>query len=352
MCDFTEYGGASQQLLDLLVELPIPVPDTSIEELKKATNQGREDRSREELAALRDKISLKDHAIEARDGYKLEARSYRPSSIPTEVRLPIYIHYHGGGFIFGTLSSEDATCARIALASDVVVLNVNYRHTPEWRYPTAWHDSEDAFEWAVEKSNDFGGDSSHTVVGGVSAGGQLAAALTLTKKREKANSYASIRGQILMIPCLAHIDTYEYQLKQLRDPSTLSYKENEFAPILPVSRLNLMNGLLHTQAPLADDRRINVGAASANEVQGLPPTVFGIAGLDPLRDEALLYAKALAESGVATDVHLFKGVPHGFRRFGDKLSASRSYDKVMHDGIRWALSHPPANIEMVVHVHE
>ncbi|KAM3420434.1 hypothetical protein BST61_g3707 [Cercospora zeina] len=352
MCDFSQYGGASEELSDLLATLPAPAADAGIEVLKRATNQGREDQSRKEMAILGEKVALLDHSVPARDSQTLAARSYRPKSIPSDVTLPIYIHFHGGGFIFGTLDSEDATCARIALASDVVVFNVNYRHTPEWRYPTAWHDAEDAFEWVIANAKHFAGDPQHIVVGGISAGGQLAAALTLTKKRENAPSYASIKGQVLMIPALANIDSYEHQLKQLRDPLRSSYKENEFAPILPLSRINLMNGLLFPHPPRVEDRRVNVGAASAEEVQGLPPTTFGIAGLDPLRDEALLYAKFLAEHGVATDVHVFKGVPHGFRRFGEKLALSADWDKVMHDGVRWALSHPPANLEMVVNVHE
>ncbi|KAF2210519.1 hypothetical protein CERZMDRAFT_99579 [Cercospora zeae-maydis SCOH1-5] len=352
MCDFSQYGGASQELLDLLATLPAPAADVGVEELKRATNQGREEQSRKEMAVLGEKVALQDHSVPARDGQTLESRSYRPKGIPPDVPLPIYVHFHGGGFIFGTLDSEDATCSRIALASDVVVFNVNYRHTPEWRYPTAWHDTEDAFEWVAANAKRLAGDAERIVVGGISAGGQLAAALTLTKKREKAPSYASIKGQVLMIPALANIDAYEHQLQQLRDPSVSSYKENEFAPILPRSRINLMNRLLFAQPPRVDDRRVSVGAASAEEVQGLPPTTFGIAGLDALRDEALLYAKFLAEQGVATDVHVFKGVPHGFRRFGEKLALSADWDKVMHDGIRWALSHPPANLEMVVHVHE
>ena len=351
MCDFSQYGGASQELLDLLATLPTPPADLSVEQYKKITNDGREETSRKELVALKDQISLRDHSVPARDGSVLKARSYRPTSIPADIRLPIYIHFHGGGFLFGTLDSEDATCARIAIASDVVVFNVNYRHTPEWRYPTAWHDSEDAFEWVVANADRFGGDPSHIVVGGVSAGGQLAAALTLTKKREKAASFASIKGQVLMIPRLAHMDP-EAQSKYMAEGSKSSYKENEFAPILPVSRIHFFDDLIHPQAQSADDHKINVGGATPEEVQGLPPVTFGIAGLDPLRDEALLYAKLLADNGVATDVHIFKGVPHGFRRFGDKLSICKDYDKVMHDGIRWALSHPPANIQIEVHVHQ
>ena len=189
------------------------------------------------------------------------------------------------------------------------------------------------------------------MIGGVSAGGQLAAALAQTKKRENAASYQSLKGQVLMIPCLVHPDCYEPMLKQMKSPEVSSYKENEFAPILPMTRFKMFTTLLYERTPSLDDRRANPGGASPEELRGLPPTIFGIAGLDPLRDEAILYAKLLTEQDVPTDVHLFKGVPHGFRRFGDKLSASKHYDEVLHNGIKWVLSQPEAVGAMKVQVH-
>ncbi|EME44346.1 hypothetical protein DOTSEDRAFT_44598 [Dothistroma septosporum NZE10] len=303
------------------------------------------------MKPLASKVHIKDHSIRARDGYTIEARSYRSASHPYDRPLPIYIHYHGGGFLFGTLSSEDTTCSLIALNVEVTVLNVNYRHTPENLFPTPFHDSEDAFEWAISHAADFNGDASRIVIGGISAGGQIAAALAQTKKREGAASYKSLQGQVLMIPCLAHPECYEPVLKQMKSPEISSYRENEFAPILPMSRMKMFTDLLYPKTPALDDRRANPSGASPEELKGLPPATFGIAGLDPLRDEAILYAKLLTEQGVPTDVHIFKGVPHGFRRFGDKLSASKDWDGVMHDGIRWALSQPEAVETMKIKVH-
>lgn len=352
MSDFSQYGGPSQELLTLLSTLPTP-PSLSISDLKLTTNQARENAARIEMQTLAPNILLQDHSIPTRDGYHLEARSYRDSSIPAEEVLPVYIHFHGGGFLFGTLESEDAICSRITLATGTVVLNVNYRHTPEWKFPTAWYDSEDAFEWTVQNSHQvFRGDALNIVIGGISAGAHLAAALAQTIKREKGTLFSSLKGQVLMIPLLVHIDCYEPQRRRLRDPSVSSYIENEFAPILPVTRLKMFNGLLHPQTPNTDDHRANPGNARAEDVTGLPPTTIAVAGLDPLRDEGLLYAELLARQGVPTDVHLFKGVPHGFRRFGEKLDGvSQAWDRVLHQGIRWALSRPPANIEVEVHVH-
>ncbi|KAL1955021.1 hypothetical protein VTO42DRAFT_312 [Malbranchea cinnamomea] len=75
----------------------------------------------------------------------------------------------------------------------------------------------------------------------------------------------------------------------------------------------------------------------------MPPTVFGVAGRDPLRDEALVYAKLLSENGVPTKVDVYPGVPHGFRRYGDGLpSACKRWDETIYEGIKWALSEPAA----------
>ena len=296
MADYSHFGGPSPEWSALEATLPT-VPDMAPEELKKVTNSGREDTARSEMKALASKVDLQDHSILARDGTQLEVRTYRSSSIDPKQKLPIYIHFHGGGFFFGTLSSEDATCSRIAVDVEVVVVNVNYRHSPDHVYPTPWYDSEDTLNWAHSQADSFGGKADEIVVGGISAGGHLTAALMQTIQRENSQLRSAIKGQVLMIPLVVHEDCYEPYLGQLKDPSLSSYKENEFAPILPLTRLRFFNKLLFPTSPDAGDRRANPGLASSEEVKGLPPATFGICGLDPLRDEGLLYAKLLQENG-------------------------------------------------------
>jgi acetyl esterase/lipase len=313
MCDFSEYGIPTEEWLKVEAELPEPTPhqpEPSLEELKQVTNMGREAVAWKEMQALSDKVNIQDHSIPARDGYSLEARSYRrrQSQLPStdgDSLLPIYIHFHGGGFLFGTLSSEDAICSRLAINTqpDVIVVNVNYRHTPEHPYPTAWNDAEDALRWVHENASDIGGDGGKIIVGGISAGAWLSAALTQTATNNdnfRASSGSKIRilGQVLMIPCLVYEDCYESQLAQLKDPGLSSYIQNEHAPILPLSRIKLFNSLLKVKHPAdPSDRRLNPGNATPEEVRGLPPTTLGVAGRDPLRDEALLHGKLLAENG-------------------------------------------------------
>lgn len=294
MCDFSEYGGLTEQFKELLAKQPVP-PKQSVEEFKASTNDGREKVSREEMKSLAPQVVMQDYQISARDGYVLEARTYRSRSAPADSQLPLYIHLHGGGFFFGTLASEDANCSRVALNAPVVVLNVNYRHTPEYTYPTAWNDSEDAFEWAYANAASFGGDGKQIMVGGISAGAWLTASLAQAKQFTKTPSTASLLGQIMMIPAVVHYDNYAGLLGKLKSPEASSYKQNENAPILPKSRVDFFNSLVFPKVPT--ELRANPGNTPSSEVKGLPPAVFGIAGADPLRDEGLLYAQHLASNG-------------------------------------------------------
>ncbi|KAK3700471.1 hypothetical protein LTR37_015975 [Vermiconidia calcicola] len=351
MCDFSGYGGPSEEWIAVEKSLP-PAPKLTQEELKNATNKWREKAAEEEMETLSSTVSIEDHTIAARDGTSLEARSYRPSSVNASQSLPIYLHFHGGGFFFGTLRSEDSICSRIAVDVEVVVINVNYRHTPEHTYPTPWNDSEDTLGWILSHADEFGGDKTQIVVGGISAGAMLTAALMQTMQREHPDVISNnIKGQVLMVPPVLHEDCYDKYLQQLQDASVASYVENASAPILPLPRWRMFNELLYKAKPDFEDRRANPGNATPPEVAKLPPATFGICGLDLLRDEGILYAKLLQENGVPTNISLFEGVPHGFRRFGDRLSASKAWDKVMHEGIKWALSKPAPSADLDIHVY-
>ncbi|KAL4951348.1 Alpha/Beta hydrolase protein [Aspergillus filifer] len=352
--DFSEYTGPSEEWIAVERELPTSTPDLTTEQLKAVTNSGREEVAARELIeqGLTEKVTLRDHTIATRDGSSVEARSYRPVGVDSSQRLPVFVYLHGGGFLFGTLSSEDSACARIVatLAEQnfpVVVVNVNYRHTPEHKYPTAWDDTEDAFHWIHDHLAEIGGDGAKVVMGGVSAGAWLTASTALAQSTGNNKDLAArpkIKGQVLVIPPLVHYKCYDPIMKQIRDPKVSSWVENRNAPVLPYDRMVLFTSLLGVEGgkEKENDLRLNPGNAGAEDVGGLPPAVFGVAGLDPLRDEGLLLAKLLAENGVPTHTNVFRGVPHGFRRYGSKLLASEKWDETFTEGIKWALSEPTA----------
>ncbi|KAK4447415.1 Alpha/Beta hydrolase protein [Podospora aff. communis PSN243] len=343
MCDFSQYDGASDEWLAVAATLPAVPTAISILERRDATNAVREAAAAASFKTLKPWLAIADHTIPTRDGSTVEARTYRLAGLADSEPLPVYIHLHGGGFLFGTLASEDAICARIAINTRAIVLNVNYRHTPEHTYPTAWNDLEDAFSWLHENIALLNADPARVVVGGISAGASLAASLVLGQHLGRvATDRPKIAGQVLMIPTMVHIKCNGPQLAKMKDLSLSSWETCRNAPILSRETCEFFTGLLASEKPDDFDLRINPGNASAEQVKGLPPTVVGVAGNDPLRDEGLLFAKMLAESGVPTDVHLFKGVPHGFRRFGEQLSECKRWDQVVERGILWALAGPEA----------
>ncbi|PLB51440.1 putative lipase/esterase [Aspergillus steynii IBT 23096] len=350
MADFSLYTGPSEEWLALKATLPAPPDFVSLDVLKAEANAGREAIAAKALVTegLQSQVAFQDYSIPARDGVTLQARTYRPASLPPTQPLPVYIHFHGGGYFLGTLASEDAICSRIVVgltaeSTPVVVVNVNYRHTPEHKYPIAWNDAEDAFHWVHDHLTEIGGDADQVIVGGISAGAHLTASLVLAQHLgtdEALLKRPKVKGQVLMIPSLVSRGCYAGQLAKLKDPRVSSYVQNEHAPILPASRVDFFIGLLEPFG-VDKDLRLNPGNATPDQVKGMPPTTFGVAGRDPLRDEGLLYAMLLAENGVPTDVNVFTGLPHGFRRHG-ALSESKRWDAVMNQGIKWALGDPVA----------
>ena len=199
MADFTQYGEKSQEWSALEKDLPAPPADLSLEDLQRITNETRLNAAREDMQLLAPKLTMADFSIPTRDGATIEARTYRPSSIPSSQKLPIYIHFHGGGFFFGSIGSEDATCSLIALDVGVVVINVNYRHTPNFVFPTAWNDGEDAFAWVHEHADEFHGDNLQIVVGGISAGAYITASLMLKLAADEDDRRTGVQGQVLMV---------------------------------------------------------------------------------------------------------------------------------------------------------
>jgi acetyl esterase/lipase len=353
LLDFSQYGGPSEEWLAVEKTLPALTFDVNADPvaLRSAVNTERENRTAAVFAELSAKVVTKDYSIPTRDGSTIEARTYVSIDKAKEKNLPVFLYFHGGGFIFGSIGSEDATCAQTAIKTGVLVLNVNYRHTPEHVFPTAWHDAEDSLAWLHKNIDTLGADPAKVVTGGVSAGGQLAASLTLEqhlKKSDVTKNLPPLAGQVLIIPCVASPSNYnEGPGKKLKSSS---YVENEHAPVLPKKTVDFFMGLLKVGTPDLKDTKVNIVNSTEDEVKGLPPTIFGIAGLDPLRDEALLYAKLLSEANVPTETRLFKGVPHGHRRFGDALKASKHWDDCIEEGILWTLSKPEATGKFEVKV--
>jgi acetyl esterase len=229
-------------------------------------------------------------------GSDIPVRIYRPQSADDgDTRgLPILVYAHGGGFVFCDLDSHDGLCRNIANRIPAVVISVDYRLAPENQWPDAAEDVYTATRWAADNADAVGGDAQRIAVGGDSAGGNLAAVAALMARDR---GIPPIAGQLLLYPVIAaDFDNESYRLfgKGFYNPKpALQWYWDQYVP-----------------AP-ADRNHPYASPLSAN-LAGLPPAIVVVAGHDPLRDEGIAYADALAAAGVVAVRCLFEGGIHGF----------------------------------------
>ncbi|KIX97710.1 uncharacterized protein Z520_06488 [Fonsecaea multimorphosa CBS 102226] len=347
MADYSQYQGPNPEWEEFVRVTNIPpaglAPGQTPADLRRATNAGRVTASKTVLEAsgLLDKVSWHDADIPTQDHSTVPARIYKPKGIDSSTTgpLPVYLFFHGGGYLFGSLDTEDAACARVVAMSPnpVIVVHVNYRHTPDFRYPTQHNDAWDAFLWLGKNIASIGGDPKKVIVGGISAGGGLTAAVVLRAAQDlnSGDTNLTIIGQLLLIPWILHPKAYPFE--QLASKERSSWWQNEHAPVLPHTQINMFLDVWDSADTDPTDIFLSPVLAPDDKVKGIPKTVVVAAGMDPLRDEALLYADKLKRNGVPTKVHVFPGLPHGFRRF-ETLKASRRWDEVIVEGIQWCLS--------------
>lgn len=227
----------------------------------------------------------------------LPVRLYRPaarSAAPGP--LPLVIYYHGGGWALGDLDSHDNVCRHLARKTGFLVLAVNYRLAPEHVFPAALDDAYAALNWAAAQGAALGADPARLMVAGDSAGGNLAAAVSL---RARERSGPAIAAQALIYPAT--------DLTTLERDSQRAFAEGYF---LTRARMGQFFDM-YVPDPAA---RANpeVSPLLAPRHAGLPPTLILTAQFDPLRDEGEAYAAALKEAGVPVRLLRFAGVIHGF----------------------------------------
>lgn len=278
-------------------------------------------------------VKTQDHIVPTRDGQSITVRSYRPVLLGSQP-LPGYVYFHGGGFIFGSLDTELFNCSWLAHALSITVVHICYRHTPQVKGLTPWYDATDGFEWVASHTEALGIDPSCLVVGGISAGGSLTASVVqheLRRARETGTANR-IKGQVLGIPTLLHWKAFPYELFADREKTSLVQCKD--AAILNEKRLIQFSGLLGDEVDPAD-RTWSPALVNEEVLRGTPQTAFLVAGWDPLRDEALMYAKKLKNAGVKTNVHIFPGLPHAFSTFL-QLPSHKRWNEALLGCLRWA----------------
>jgi acetyl esterase len=239
------------------------------------------------------------HAVENRSipgpAGDIPVRIYRPSGAET---LPVVMWLHGGGWVIGSLDSHDQLCRLLCDESGAIVVSVEYRLAPEAKFPAAVDDAVAAWTWVNAHAHDLGGDPARVAVGGDSAGGNLAAVVSLVARDEK---LARPRLQLLVYP----VTDYEFD-----SPSMIDNAKGYF---LEADGMRwFFDHYARTPADFADPR---MSPMRAPDLAGLPPAVVITAEFDPLRDQGEAYGKRLQDAGVDTEIVRGIGVFHGFFGF-------------------------------------
>ena len=247
-----------------------------------------------------------DRTVPGVDGNEIPIRIYWPdgwseSAEPT----PGFVVFHGGGWVMGTLDLYDSLARQFANAGKCVVISVDYRMAPEHRYPAAAEDCHSVTEFVSQNAGSLGIDPKRIFVGGDSAGGNLAAVVSLMARDR---SSVQIAGQVLVYP----ISDCDFE--------TASYHENSDGYFL--TRASMIWFWDQYAPEKADREHPYASPLRAESLAGLPPAWVMTAGYDPLRDEGEALAAKLEADGVATHLEKFESQIHGFLRRTDLYDES------------------------------
>ncbi|MEP3479654.1 MAG: alpha/beta hydrolase [Fuerstiella sp.] len=237
----------------------------------------------------------------------LPLRLYQKSA---EAVCPVVMFFHGGGFVLGSIESHDTLCRRLAFESGLTIVSVDYRLAPEHVFPAAFDDCYRATEFVVGNAVELQVDGSRIVVAGDSAGGGLAAAVSL---KASEIGQLSICGQVLIYPVLDH------------NFKTRSY--SEFSTDFGLTRGTMMwfwNCYLHgkQQGQVANVEPY-AAVLQSDSFESLPQTYIQLAEYDVLYDEGKEFARRLEDDGVPVTVQQFDGMLHGFVHFSEPFDDSK-----------------------------
>jgi len=249
----------------------------------------------------------------------LDARLYRPAGAP-DGPLPVLAYFFGGGWVLGNLETGDGVCRRLCADAGCLVVAVAYRLAPEHPFPAAPRDCHAAVTWLAEHAAELGGDPGRIAVAGDSAGGNLAAAVTL-QAREAGPALAA---QVLIYPNVAY------------GADTPSMRDNTDPYFFNRTSVDWYWG--HYLADPADGADPLASPLGAADLGGLPPALVITAEYDPLRDEGEQYAERLRAAGVPVELARYDGMTHGFFTMTGALEAAREATARAAEYLRKAFS--------------
>ncbi|MGZ6994557.1 MAG: alpha/beta hydrolase [Acidimicrobiia bacterium] len=245
---------------------------------------------------------VEDRTIPGPDG-AIPVRIYRPGG---DEPKPTIVYYHGGGWVIGGLDTHDGTCRAFANATDALVVSIDYRLAPEHPFPAPLDDAVAGLHWVHEHATELGGDPTRLAVAGDSAGGNLAAVVAQVA-RDSDGPWLCF--QLLIYPVTDH------------EFDSISMIDNAEGYFLTRDAMRwFYRHYLSDPSQGADPR---VSPRRASDLSGLPPAFVITAEFDPLRDQGIAYAEAMAAAGTPVAVRTYGGMFHGFVSMVDYIDAGK-----------------------------
>jgi acetyl esterase len=286
-----DFAAMLEQQAEAAKAQPAPPLDVIPPEMVRAGY--RMQRQAQNLNAPKD-VQARDLLVAGAAG-EIAARLYTPAGAANPSGLLVY--FHGGGFVIGDLETHDGHCRRLAAGSGCRVMAVDYGLAPEHPFPEGHDDALAATKWAFDHAAELGADPAKIAVGGDSAGGNLAASISLDLVGDPKRKLAF---QLLLYPGI------------WPDAETQSRKDLD-GPVLTREALDWFEKLLaavgHPHA-----HRAMLGA---RDLTGAPPALVVTAGFDPLQDEGRDYAERLRAAGVKATLTHYPTLVHDFYIMGD-----------------------------------
>lgn len=256
-------------------------------------------------------------AIPVGGGQTIHARIYTPKT--GTAPFPVIVYYHGGGWVIADLDTYNASAQGLAEQVGAVVVSVAYRLAPEHKFPTQHQDSFAAYQWVLNNAQTINGDPKRIAVAGESAGGNLAANVSLMARDRK---ITMPRHQLLVYPIASN------------DLNSASYRQ--YASAKPLDKPLMAYFMKQTLAQPTQSSDPRISLVRAN-LQGLPGTTLIAAQLDPLQTEGKLLADKLQAAGVKVTYKLYEGVTHEFFGMGTVVPEARQAQALAAQELKKAL---------------
>ena len=243
-------------------------------------------------------------------GGKIRLRLFWPGD-PKRGPYPVLVYFHGGGYVAMSPETHEKLTKQLCVGIGAVVVSVDYRLSPEARYPAPLDDCLAAYRWVRANAQEIGGDASRILAGGDSAGGNATAGVAL---RLIAAGEPLPRALLLLCPWLdMALDTDSMRTFGPDD----GVLDTEIMTYFRDSYVRPANWADPFASPLRGDLR------------KFPPTLVVAGGIDPLRDDGLRFAEKLEAAGRQVELSNFKGMPHDFMLFPGIDDGERAVSEIV-----------------------